>query len=185
MDCIGVGGSGKKYLPFLAFAKDFSIPVFIFSDGEAKCLKDLKECYDDVFGNTEIEKAPNITLLCGTDFEGYLLASGFKSCIEAAIERVGGANSIAEWIRKRQGSSQGRKKGSSGPCPACKQPLYEDILRDYKSSGGYEMALLEILDSSKTKYAAAVAEELCKLAPKAFPPKVIEFFEKVKSGVPS
>jgi len=40
---IGVGGSGKKYLPFLTFAKEFSIPIFIFSDGEERVVKQLKK----------------------------------------------------------------------------------------------------------------------------------------------
>ena len=33
---VGVNGSGAKYLPYLILAKDFNIPVFIFSDGEEK-----------------------------------------------------------------------------------------------------------------------------------------------------
>lgn len=180
---IGVGGSGKRYLPFLTFAKDFSIPVYIFSDGEAKCLKDLKECYESVFGKTDIAKSPNITVLDGVDFEEYLLSAGFKSSIEGAITHLDGSGAIADWIRKRQGTVQGKSKVPASSCPTCKQSFYEDVIRDYKSSGGYDKAMLEILDHCKTKYAPVVAEMLCKLPLKDFPPKVIEFFEKIKTGV--
>ena len=44
------------------------------------------------------------------------------------------------------------------------------------------MALLEILDSGKPKYAPLIAENLCKLTREELPPKVIEFFAKVKAG---
>lgn len=68
---VGVNGSGAKYRPFLILAKDLNIPVFIFSDGEEKTVNDLKANYQKVFGATELEKAPNITILNNTDFEGY------------------------------------------------------------------------------------------------------------------
>ncbi|MCV6037686.1 ATP-dependent endonuclease, partial [Escherichia coli] len=47
---VGVNGSGAKYRPFLILAKDFNIPVFIFSDGEEQTVKDLKKNYEKVFG---------------------------------------------------------------------------------------------------------------------------------------
>lgn len=59
---IGVSGSGAKYRPFLSFAHDFKIPVFVFSDGEVKTTKELKKNYDQIFGETDIGNSPNITI---------------------------------------------------------------------------------------------------------------------------
>lgn len=179
---IGVGGSGKKYLPFLTFARDFSIPVFIFSDGEDKVTKELKKIYDSVFGETDITISPNITILDGMDFEAYLLSSGFKSCIEDAIFQLDGTSAVDDWISQRHGVSKGSSRTSTPPCTACHQPIYADVLRDYKSSGGYDKALKDILDGGKTKYAPVVAEKLCELESNKFPPKIIELFDKIKAG---
>ncbi len=178
---IGVGGSGKKYLPFLTFAKDFDIPLFIFSDGERDAVKGLKKHYEVVFGEIDITNNPFITILDNTDFENYLISSGFKGLIEAAIKSIDGDDAIEEWIKKRDGTLSSRTKTNKPPCTCCKQPIYEDVIRDYKNTGGYDKALNDIIDSGKPKYAAAIATELCKLEPNKFPQKVIEFFEKVKS----
>lgn len=67
-------------------------------------------------------------------------------------------------------------------CSSCKQPIYANVLREYKSSNGYDQALIDILDSSKPKYAPAIAEKLCELEIKDFPPKVIDLFEKIRAG---
>ncbi|MDO8294452.1 MAG: AAA family ATPase [Gallionella sp.] len=179
---IGVGGSGKKYLPFLTFAKDFSIPVFVFSDGEDKISKDLKKVYDSVFGETDITTCPYITILDGVDFEEYLLSSGFKSCIEDAISQLDGANAVNDWILENHGKPQKGKKTKHPPCTTCNQPISIDILRDYQSSDGYDKALKDMLDKGKTKYAPVVAERLCELELSKFPPKIIELFEKIKAG---
>jgi len=180
---IGVGGSGKKYLPFLTFARDFSIPVFIFSDGEAVTVKELKKHYDAVFGVTDIASCPNITVLDNTDFEGYLISSGYRSTIEDVIKGLDGANAVNDWIEKRHGSLKQRIKTGDAPCASCKQPIYSDLLRDYKSTSGYDQALSDILDSSKPKYAPEIANALSKLEPENFPLKIIDLFKKIKDGV--
>ncbi|WP_415900844.1 ATP-dependent nuclease [Neptuniibacter sp. QD48_11] len=180
---IGVGGSGKKYHPFLTFAHDFKIPVFIFSDGEGSTVKQLKKNYEKVFGETDLDTCSNITILDDTDFEGYLISSGFKPSIEAAIEGAEGEGFIESWISKRDGTSKGRTKTDEPPCTECKQPIYADVPRDYQVEGGYEKALLDILDSSKAKFSPAVASELCKLGVDDLPPKLVEFYEKIKAGL--
>lgn len=179
---IGVGGSGKKYLPFLTLARDFSIPVFILSDGEESTTNSLKACYEAVFGATDITNCPSIIILDNADFEAYLIASGYKSAIESAIKELDGDNFIDNWIVKKDNISAGREKTDSPPCITCKQNIYVDIIRNYKTSDGYEKALIDILDSSKTKYAPKIAEKLCELEPKDFPPKLIELFERIKAG---
>lgn len=177
----GVGGGGN-YLPFLKFAQDFSIPVFIFSDGETNIVRDLKKHYESVFGTTDITNCPNITILDNKDFEEYLISSGFKAIIETTIKNLDGADAIETWIQKKDATAIKNIKTDKPPCPDCGQPIFEEVLRDYKSSGGYERALLDILHSKKNRFAPAVAEKLCELEPTAFPPKVIEFFHKIKTG---
>lgn len=179
---IGVGGSGKKYLPFLTFAKDFSIPVFVFSDGEAAAVKGLQKHYSEIFPGADISNDDHITILDGTDFEGYLLNNGYRDLIEKAILESDGKDFINDWIGTRNGAFLGRKKTNKPPCKECAQPIFEDQLRDYKEEGGLNRAILEILDSSKTKYAPMVAQALCTLDNDKLPPKVIEFFEKIKNG---
>lgn len=183
LNIIGVGGSGEKYLPFLTFAKDFSIPVFILSDGEEKVKKGLKKHYQAVFGDTDIMNSAYITLLENTDFEGYMIISGYKDVIENVIFEIDGPDAILNWIEDVHGRSAGREKTNAPPCPTCNQNIFIDKLHDYKNADGYDRALIALLDKDKTKYALAIAEKLSELEPEIFPPKFIEFFEKIKRGV--
>lgn len=57
IDMISVGGSGKKYSPFVSFATAFNIPWYIFSDGEENIInknqKALREVLNDPTFNFE------------------------------------------------------------------------------------------------------------------------------------
>lgn len=183
VNIVGVGGSGKKYLPFFRLAKNVDMPVFVFSDGETKIVKELSKHYQAVFGQTDISKCPNITILTNTDFEGYLINNGFQSIVEAAVKQVDGATYIEDWINKRHGTCAGREKTANPPCPSCKQPIYADVVRDYQSTGGRERALEDILSDSKPKYAPVIADLLSALDPSKYPTKVIELFENIKKVV--
>lgn len=180
---VGVNGSGAKYRPFLILAKDLNIPVFIFSDGEPKTIKDLKKNYEKVFGVTDIEKAKNITILDGTDFEGHLLSQGLHDLIEKTINEVEGEDTIDKWIEKKDGMLLKRIKTDKPSCQTCNQHIFEDVLRDYKDDAGRIRAILEILDSSKPLYAKAITDNLIKLSADKFPEKIIELFKKIESGV--
>lgn len=181
---VGVNGSGAKYRPFLILAKDFNIPVFIFSDGEEKTVKELKKNYEKVFGETEIEKAHNITILDGTDFEGYLLSQGYEGLIEQTIHEIAGNTAaIDDWIKKRDGTPFKPTKSDKPPCKTCAQPIFEAELRDYSSADGRVRAILEILDSSKPLYAKAITDNLTKLPKDQLPAKVVELFKQIESGV--
>jgi putative ATP-dependent endonuclease of the OLD family len=180
---IGVGGSGAKYKPYLIFARDFNIPVFIFSDGEEKTKKDLKKHYEEVFEGGVIEGAPNITILDGTDFEGYLLDSGFEQQMEDAISAVEHAGYIDKFMKRRQGAPIKPVKTDQPPCSTCKQPIFEAPLRDYSGANGRRKAIAEIIDSKKPLYAKVVTEELCKLDAENIPQKMIDLFEKIKASI--
>ena len=165
---IGIGGSGKKYLPFFTFGRDFDIPLFIFSDGdeaEKKTVEKLKDSYERIYGATDIYTCPKITILDCTDFEGYLISCGFESIIESVIYQEEGEQYIAKWKRKNQGQ-RGKK----------------DIPQDYNGTDGHKKALIKILKSEKTKYAPLIAEKLCELEKENLPPKILEFFQKIQNG---
>jgi putative ATP-dependent endonuclease of OLD family len=114
INIVGIGGAGN-YIPFFTFARDFSIPIFIFSDGETNVVKNLKKHFDSIFGDGEFDKFKNVTILDGTDFEGYLLSTGFKETVERVIEETDGAGAITSWIEKADGRFAGRKKTGSPP----------------------------------------------------------------------
>jgi putative ATP-dependent endonuclease of OLD family len=180
---IGVGGSGSKYKPYLTFARDFNIPVFIFTDGEDKPIKELKKVYSKVHGETDITTAPNITILEGTDFEGYLLDDGFQGEVETAIKNHDGDDRISKYIANKQGKQTKAVLSDKPACETCSQPIYECGVYDYSGDAGYRKAILEILDSDKTKYAKVVADHLCHLESDALPPKIIALFEQIKAGI--
>ncbi|WP_339099323.1 AAA family ATPase [Yersinia enterocolitica] len=180
---IGVGGSGDKYKPYLSFSRDFNIPIFIFSDGEPIIVKQLKKVYESVFGETDINDSQNITILDDNDFEGYLLNNGYGDTIENAILQIDGADSIDKWIGKKHGTSLSPQRTNKPNCVTCKQPIFEQPIRDYSPPKGRAKAIMEIIDKKKPKYAQAIADKLCTLEPGKFPPKIIELFEKIKVGV--
>ena len=178
----GVGGKGKKYLPFLTFGRDFDIPIFIFSDGEPEAVNELRSSYNKIYGITDILNCPNITILDGTNFEGYLILSGFQSIIESTIEEFDGDGAIQKWIDDNDGESAGRKKTDQPICNKCHQKIYADEIRDYKSAGGANRVLLDIIKKGKTRYAPLIAEKLCELEKEQLPPKILEFFQKLENG---
>jgi len=180
---IGVNGSGAKYRPFLILAKDLNLPVYIFSDGEDKVIAELKKHYEKEFGPTDIEKADNITILEGTDFEGYLLNEGFDNLIERTIHEVEGEGSIDKWIKKKNSTPLKPAKSDKPPCESCNQPIFESELRDYDGEGGRKRAILDILDSSKPQYAKAITEKLITLPKEDFPDKIVKLFQQIESGV--
>lgn len=180
---IGVGGSGSKYKPYLTFARDFNIPVFIFSDGEEKPIKQLKKVYDTIFGETDLATASNITILDNTDFEGYLIESGFQDAVETAIKAHDGNDRISKYIKKKQGKQTKAVVTDKPPCETCNQPIFEVGVYDYSGDEGQKKAILEILDSDKTKYAKVVADHLATLEPEALPQKIKGLFEQIKVGI--
>lgn len=176
---IGVKGAGN-YLPFLKFAYDFSMPIFIFSDGEPEIIKKLSKDYKSVHIDADVENCKNIVILKNFDFESYLISSEFENIIESAIKETDGEDSITKWINKKDGTSEGRIKTNT-KCDICKQFIFEDAIRDYRSTDGYRKALIDIIDAKKPKYAPVIAEKLCELDKNNFPPKIIELFEKIKT----
>lgn len=180
---VGVNGSGAKYRPFFILAKDFNIPVYIFTDGEDNTIRELAKHYTREFGAVDISSAKNIAILDGTDFEGYLMEQGFQDLIEATIHQVAGDGAIDNWIRRRNGTPLKPTKSDKPPCETCSQPIFEAGLRDYNGEDGRRRAVLDILDSSKPRYAKAITKNLIELPKERFPAKATELFRQIVSGV--
>jgi putative ATP-dependent endonuclease of the OLD family len=85
LNFIGVGGKGK-YQPFLNVAKFLNIPWYILSDGDGSAENDVKIQITGIFG----ESYDTLFVLSNTDFEGYLLQSGFKNELISAINQIKG-----------------------------------------------------------------------------------------------
>jgi len=156
--------------------------LYIFSDGESLTTKAIKKNYEEVYGATDINDCPNITILEGKNFEEYLVSSEFRTVIELAIKSLDGDDAINNWIISKQGQSDGSKKTDNPPCQVCNQPIYEKALKDYMSPDGYDKALIDILKSGKTKFAPVIAEKLCELELEQLPPKILDLFQKIKNG---
>lgn len=78
VDMISVGGSGNQYSPFIAFAKAYNIPWYIFSDGEKNIInknqKALREVLEDPL--YDFEGQDNIFILPNEYcIESYLLST--------------------------------------------------------------------------------------------------------------
>lgn len=84
---VGVGGYGN-YLPFLRMAESFSIPWFIFSDGEPKAVDAVNIAlsaigHSDIPSNTRVFVVPN-----GNDYEALLASesTNWAALVEMIIE---------------------------------------------------------------------------------------------------
>ena len=180
---VGVNGSGAKYLPFLILAKDFDIPVFIFSDGESKTVRELKTNYEKVFGEVDLASCNNITILEDTDFEGYLLEQNYIELIVSSIKSLKGEEFIEDWIERKNGTPLKPTRSARPPCTSCNQPIFESPLRDFSGDEGRKRAILEILDSSKPQYAKAIAESLVSLTADELPQKLKDLFQQITTGI--
>lgn len=179
---VGVGGSGAKYTPFLTFARDFHMPVFVFSDGEAQVVAELKKAWRETFGLPGDVLPVNVTVLDGEDFEGYLVADGYADQVRDAICGLNERPDYVEhWIEKHDGEVHG--KIVVGTCDECGQPIHEKALRDYSGDDGYALALTTILRRNKTMYAPALAAELRSLGASGLPRKIDGLFSSMKEVV--
>jgi len=181
LNFVGVGGYGG-YLPFIRFAEAFNIPWLIFSDGEEKAKKSirnsLKKLYDR--NQVDLESIHNVFILDNEcDFEGYLLNCGYIEEIKLALTSLHSEDYLEEQIKKTDGTNAKRIK-TDETCDACKQNIYKDIIRDYSGDDGFKRALYDCMISQKTQFGPAIAEQIIK-SEKDLPPKVIALFGKISA----
>ena len=153
---VGVSGKGARYVPFLQFAYDLNIPVFIFSDGEANVIggsDGLVRKYESVYGENSYDNNldKKIFVLDGTNFEGYLISKDLLPTYEKLVQSL----NPGKWEQYLADKDQGN------------EPVAKVIKR--------------IVDKAKPQYAVAIAEEICKLEKEKFPDKFKNLFDQIKN----
>lgn len=166
---IGVGGSGN-YLPFLRLATSFEIPWYIFSDGETKAIKDLKTALSKI-GVLDYEQYPNVFVLPNNNnFESYLVAENYEDAITTMLDSYHGVTNYLD--NKYIPLMHGQHKNKS-------------TVRDYRSKGGLERALVDVLLENKTKYAKPLATSITALVDKKrrFPDELLKLFNQISKNL--
>ncbi len=179
IDFVGVGGYGG-YLPFLRFAEALNIPWLIFSDGEKKAKKAVKSALKKIQKVEEINltEFDNIFILDDlADFEKYLINTEYVEEIKSALKELYTDDYLENRIKQLNGTKDKTIK-TEKVCDACKQNIYEDLLRDYNGDEGFLQALYDVVTSDKTKFAPAIAEQIVS-SEKDLPPKVKDLFAKI------
>ena len=143
-----INTGGQKYKLYLSLIKDFDIPWFIFSDGEAATIQTVKSAVYDVLG-LSANDLPNVVILeNGDDYEDYLIREGYSVLIiEAICEHEEDTAFFDSYIERMNG--QKRKGGST---------------RDYTNESGRNDALIDLCHERKTEYALPVAKKLIEKA---------------------
>lgn len=179
---IDAKGCGNYY-PFVALAKAFQIPWYIFSDGEEKTKKDLNKLLKKTYNEDKVlTDQENIFIIPnGKDFEGMLIEEGYKDEIENAIEQLNGKDYINKYIRRNNHHPKGREK-TLKKCTCCDQYIYEDIERVYDGENGRLAALDDIMEKSKAQLGPILANCIVE-SEKTLPSLVVGLFDKIKKDI--
>lgn len=171
INIIGVGGN--NYLPFMRILNKLSISWYVFSDGESQPINDLKKCIKNLEGlerDPDLSEYNNVFVLeNGNCFETYFLDQGYTNEIKRALNKIeDSTNYLKEFSTLMNG-----------------QKLKKGVIRDYLSEGGNERALRDCMLGSKTKYATAIAEEICnvRIKKRRIPAKIRELFDCIKDDL--
>lgn len=156
-----VGVSGMAYLPFVRLAENFSIPWFIFSDGEPGAIKAVTNVLRKLGKPESPEDNDNIVVLPdGKNFEGYIVTTDYQDVlIDVIIKEIANRKEMNEQSRNAL-----RKKWLLKPdkIAAIKQEL----------SGG------------KAQYARTIADAIAGLEDEnlRFPPLIRRLFDEMEKG---
>ena len=140
---VGVGGAGN-YLPFLRMAEMCHIPWYILADGEpipvARLTTQLKQ-----IGITDIAQARNILVIPeDNNFEKYLVADKYDDVICDMLNDYHESDDyMADYIAINHGLK-----------------LNKTEVRNYKSDGGRERAIVDALSNQKVIYAKLLANRI-------------------------
>ena len=181
LDFVSVEGCGNYY-PFLYLAQKFHLPWFIFSDGEETAKKNVLKAYNKAYSanETDINNISNVFVISqNANFEIMLINDGFHTEIEQSLKQLLGEDCIEKHIKESQGKSKGRVR-TKETCPTCHQNIYTDILRDFSSSNGRNIAIIELMEKNKAKLAPIIASELIK---GNLPPLVEQLFNRIKGDL--
>lgn len=169
LNFIGVGGKGN-YQPFLNIAKFLNIPWYILSDGDGSTESEVKAQINGVFGNIYTTL---FVLDSNADFEKYLVDNSFKNELIKAINLIEGDNYFPQvYVDEQHGQ---KRKGAE-------EKIYKDAEGKLKEDAK-DIALLDCLRESKTKYAESIALEIISKKDERgnciIPPKISDLFKKI------
>lgn len=175
IDFVSVGGAGQYY-PFLKFAHDFKIPVFIFSDGEDKPIKEITKAIFKVYGSEQpLSNYENVIIIPnGCDFEAMLLEEGYQDQIIEALKSIKGDYVLEDYIRKNEGKKKSPHK-TDRICKTCNQPIYEADIRHYVNPTD---ALDDIMETCKTDFGPAIAYIIID-SNKEMPKSIKKLFDRI------
>ena len=172
-----ISTGGQKYLPYLSLIKNFNIPWFIFSDGEAQAISIVKSAVNTVF-NVDYLTLPNVVVLDhGDDYETYLINEGYKNqIIEAICEHEDDTSYLDAYICQRQGKKRREKVAKK---------LNKDVVRDYTMASGRDDALIDLWLENKVEYALPVARKIVAHPNKTkrIPTKVAALFSSLAAQI--
>lgn len=188
-----VGVGGKNYLPFLRMLESIGANWYIFSDGEAAAINDLKSTMKQLRNlpaKPDLDQYDNIIVLNDSyDFETYLLNAGYAAEIISAINEYEGVEDEEHqdpyfdyFVQQHHGESMSPR--STGiPCETCGQMIKESPLRDYHAEGGRERAICDCMKAGKTKYAVPIAKLICSscMGERKYPSKIKTLLDQIKA----
>lgn len=171
---IGIGG--KNYRSFLHILKDFSIPWFIFGDGEVSAKRAVENAVRDILGEDYSQMQNIIILDDEDDFEDNLIHNGYSAYIINAINKY---------------NKELQEQNDPEAAKRVTQSFFESFIKkglkrgkSYSGADGERQALLDCVqgDSNKAKYAYIIADEIVKNAPEEakIPPKIADLLVEVK-----
>lgn len=194
VNVVGVGGS--NYSPFIKILTRIGIRWYIFSDGEANPLKKLKDNVKDALKlpAVDLSSFSNVFILeNGHNFETYLMEQGYEKEIISAVNRVEKENGHDDdYFDYYIGLNHGQfdkpiKTGNN--CAVCSQAILTGTRKNYDGPDGKKKALKDCITGKggKTKYAYAIADEICMLKTKRrrIPLKLKLLFEKIECDINS
>jgi len=165
---VNIGGK-DNYKPFLSLIRNFDIPWFIFSDGEAEAISAVSSAIRQVF-DKDYATLKNVFILeNGDDYEKYLIHEGYSDLIiEVICEHEGDTEYLDSYINRMKGK---KRKGGG--------------YRDYTKEGGRQDALVDLCHEHKTEYALPVAKKLVGQADenKRIPSKVKELLSALEGRI--
>jgi putative ATP-dependent endonuclease of the OLD family len=163
--------NGTDYFPFIWLAKSLDIPWYLIADGEAQPLKNLEDALKKA-NLPDTSKSPNVVVLPGgKNFETQLIAEGYMTEIEAALNVASGdAAFLDSFIAKNHGLSDGKNKDGT-----------DKGVRDYISAGGRERAAADAMKGQKTRLAKPLAQQIVSLADqnRRFPSTIAALFKAI------
>ena len=163
---VGVGGSGKNYLPFLQVLEIIGVKWFVFIDGESNTIDQLNKTLNAIQkepNETSVSDYDNIVIIDDSNYESYLIENNYSNVIIKAINEY---------------EDNGRKEHTLS--------FFDNYKKNYTKNHKIDnldenTILLACMKKEKTRYARIIAQTICREChgDRKFPPKIKELLVKI------